>query len=107
MKIHTPVFLPPPSPAPPPPTTARNDLQLASTKASMAFDQSLETKPGSDQPAQAGYKSHGGHGGGAARRPPTPAPASPPPAATESAEAPAEASTARPYAPGTIIDIEA
>ena len=105
MKIHAPTFLPPP-PAPPP-TTARNDLQLASTKAPMAFDQSLEAKPGSEQPAQAGYKSHGGRGGAAARRQTAPASPSPPPVAMASAEAPAEANTARPYAPGSIIDIEA
>ena len=97
MKIHAPIFLLPLSPAPP---TPRNDLQLTSTKAPMAFDQSLGAKPGSDQPAQAGYQSYGSRGGAAARRLPAQAPTNPPPAATAGAEAPVEASTARPLRTG-------
>lgn len=108
MKIHAPTFLPPPPPAPPPPAAARNDLQLASTKAPMAFDQALGAKPGSGQPAQAGYKGQGDRSGAASRRRlPAPTPTSPPPAAPASAEAPVEARMADPYAPGSIVDIEA
>lgn len=105
MKIHAPTVLPPP-PAPPPPA-ARNDPQLASTKAPMAFDHALGAKPGSGQPAQTGYKGRGDHSSAASRRLPAPTPTSPPPAAPASAEAPVEARSADPYALGRIVDIEA
>jgi hypothetical protein len=105
MKIHAPTFLPPPAPPAPPP--ARNDPSLASTKAPMAFDQALGAKPGTGEPAQAGTKGRGDHSGAASRRLPAPPPTSPPPAAPASAEAPVETRAADPYAPGSIVDIEA
>jgi hypothetical protein len=108
MKIHAPTYTPPPLPPPaPPPTTARNDLQLASTKAPMAFDQSLEAKASSDQPAQAGYKSRGNRGGAGSSRLSAPAPTNPPSAAAVSAAASEAPSADKPYAPGSIVDIEA
>jgi hypothetical protein len=73
----------------------------------MAFDQSLEAKRSPEQPAQAGYKSPGNRGGsGASRRLTVQTPTDPPPAAAVSAAAPDEPS-AKPYAPGSIVDIEA
>ena len=106
MKIHAPIYTPPPRPPPAPPPP-RNDLQVASTKASTAFDPSLEAKPSSDQPAQAGYESPGKRGGAASTRLPAPTSTSPPSAAAVSAVAPDQPIADNPYAPGSIVDIEA
>lgn len=104
MKVHAAAFLPPP-PTTAAPSPAAKDL--ASSKAGVAFEQSLGANPDSSLSAQAGQRGRTGRGDAASRRAaaPPPAPARPGPAAL--ADAPSVPGAEAPYAPGRIVNIEA
>jgi hypothetical protein len=71
MKVHAPLFTPPPPPAiAPPATNVKGEAQPASSNTRMAFEESLDPKSGPDQPQQAGYKSRGGRTTSSSHRPP-------------------------------------
>jgi len=105
MKVHAPVASPP-SPLP---TALKGDLQLASSKARLAFEQALGAKPGFEQRTQAGAGRDGRSGAPARQAVP-----SAPGAASGLAPAPADANANvpsapgdTPYAPGALINIQA
>jgi hypothetical protein len=111
MKVHAPVFTPPPLPAvAAPPPAAKEAAASASGQARETFDRSLDAKSQGRASTQAGNGSRTGRGDTAPRRaataPPPASPAAPDPAALLAGNAPARNLDA-PYVPGSLINIKA
>jgi len=107
MKIHaTPLFSPPPTPAGAP----KSELQLASSKARLAFEHAMGGKTGFDRPTANGRAAVPARrpSPAAARAAAAASAAAAGPAAT-SAETPADAAAAAAvnYAPGSLFNIKA
>jgi len=106
MKVHAPLFTPPPPPAiAPPATNVKGEAQPASSNTRMAFEESLDPKSGADQPQQAGYRNRGRTVSSSQRPPPTAQPSVAPTTPVDTDE-PTPKSLPSLQGLGNIVDIQ-